>query len=97
MKKENWTFLLGKNKFGLGELFTDYIKILYTTARATVIRNGVTSPHFTLEEGTRQGCPVSPSLFAIFIVLLAAATETIKWKEFRRPNNDIKLFYMQMI
>lgn len=78
LKKENWTFLLGKNKFGLGELSIDWIRILYTAARTTVIRNGVTSPHFTLEEGTRQGGPPPPSLFAIFIELLAVATQTIK-------------------
>ena len=78
----NWTFLFHTlHRFGFGELFIHWIKTLYTSPKATVTTNGITSQSFTLHRGTRQGCPLSPSLFAIFIEPLAAAI---------RYNNNIK-------
>ena len=72
--KVNWTFLFTTlRKFGFGESFIQWITTLYTSPRATITTNGITSPSFTLHQGTRQGCPLSPSLFAIFIEPLAAA------------------------
>ncbi len=73
VSKVNWTFLFSTlHKFGFGESFIHWIKTLYTSPRATVITNRVTSPLFTLHQGTRQGCPLSPSPFAIFKPLAAA-------------------------
>ena len=70
----NWNFLFTTlQKFGFGESFINWIKILYTAPSATVTTNGLTSQSFTLHRGTRQGCPLSPSLFTIFIEPLAAA------------------------
>lgn len=70
----NWKFLFSTlERFGFGESFINWIKILYTSPSATVITNGLTSHIFTLQRGTRQGCPLSPSLFTIFIEPLAAA------------------------
>ncbi len=64
----NWKFLFNTlQNFGFGESFMNWIKILYTSPSATVITNGLISQSFTLHRGTRQGCPLSPSLFAIFI------------------------------
>ena len=78
----NWTFLFSTlHRFGFGESFIHWIKTLYTSPRATVTTNGITSPSFTLHQGTRQGCPLSPSLFAVFIEPLATAI---------RQNNKIK-------
>lgn len=78
----NWTFLLNTlDKFGFGESFIQWIKTLYTSPKATVTTNGITSKTFIFHRGTRQGCPLSPSLFAIFIEPLAAAI---------RHNNAIK-------
>ena len=72
--KVNWTFLFTTlRKFGFGESFIHWVTTLYTSPKATVVTNGITSPSFTLHQGTRQGCPLSPSLFAIFIEPLAAA------------------------
>ncbi|CAJ1048216.1 LINE-1 retrotransposable element ORF2 protein [Xyrichtys novacula] len=70
----NWSFLIHTlHSFGFGESFINWIKTLYTSPTATVITNGQTSQSFTLHRGTRQGCPLSPSLFTIFIEPLAAA------------------------
>lgn len=70
----NWFFLISTlRKFGFEESFIEWIKILYTTPTATVITNGITSPRFTLQRGSRQGCPLSPYLFTLFIEPLAAS------------------------
>ena len=72
--KVNWSFLFTTlRKFGFGESLIHWIRTLYTSPKATIATNGITSPSFTLHQGTRQGCPLSPSLFAIFIEPLAAA------------------------
>lgn len=80
--KVNWQFLFHTlRKFGFGESFVHWIETLYTSPRATVTTNGITSPSFTLHQGTRQGCPLSPLLFALSIEPLASAI---------RNNNNIK-------
>ncbi len=55
------------------ETFINWLKILYNSPIACVRTNAQTSSSFYLKRGTRQGCPLSPSLFAIFIEPLAAA------------------------
>lgn len=78
----NWSFLfITLQKFGFGESFISWIKALYTSPTATITTNGLTLQQFTLHNGTRQGCPLSPSLFAIFLEPLAASI---------RQNNNIK-------
>lgn len=42
-----------------------WIKLLYTLPRASVTTNGKRSKYFQLLRGTRQGCPISPLLFAL--------------------------------
>lgn len=77
----NWTFLFETlPKFGFGESFIHWLKILYHSPMATVFTNGLSSKSFLLHRGTRQGCPLSPSIFALFIEPLAAAI---------RQNNNI--------
>uniref|UniRef100_A0A8C5HQA3 Reverse transcriptase domain-containing protein n=1 Tax=Gouania willdenowi TaxID=441366 RepID=A0A8C5HQA3_GOUWI len=70
----NWSFLLTVlGKFGFGESFIQWISTLYNKPKASVTTNKITSQSFTLQRGTRQGCPLSPLLFAIFVEPLAAA------------------------
>ena len=59
--------------FGFGSYFIYWITILYNTPSASVITNGKISKSFNLNRGTRQGCPLSPLLFALFIEPLASA------------------------
>ena len=49
------------------------IKAIYDKPRANIILNGQKLEAFTLKSGTRQGCPLSPLLFNIVLVILARA------------------------
>ncbi len=60
----------------MGNVFINWVKLLYTSPQAMVMVNGFTSPWFTLGRGTRQGCPLSPLLFSICIEPLAEAIRT---------------------
>lgn len=67
-----WRFMwdvLGK--FGLGEEFINWIKLIYHSPEACVLTNGMRSYPFPLGRGTRQGCPLSPLLFALTLEPLA--------------------------
>lgn len=43
------------------------MRLLYISPQACVQTNDIHSEYFPLERGTRQGCPLSPSLFALAI------------------------------
>ncbi len=62
-------------RFGLGDEFVKWIQTLYRSPQASVLTNGMHSPAFSLNRGTRQGCTLSPLLFALVIEPLA---ETIR-------------------
>uniref|UniRef100_A0A3P9H232 Reverse transcriptase domain-containing protein n=1 Tax=Oryzias latipes TaxID=8090 RepID=A0A3P9H232_ORYLA len=69
-----WDYMLYTLKqFGFSEYFISWIKILYSSPLAAVCTNNNRSPYFSLKRGTRQGCPLSPLLFAIMIEPLAIA------------------------
>ena len=58
-------------KFGFGENFIAWIRLLYKSPLAHVNTNRQYSSYFPLSRGTRQGCPLSPLLFALAIEPLA--------------------------
>lgn len=67
-----WTFLFEViEKFGLGTRFVNAIKTFYTQPTAQVNTNGLLSERFPIQRGRRQGCPLSPLLFTLFIEPLA--------------------------
>lgn len=69
-----WSFLfLLLEKFGLGPNFINIIKTFYSDPVATVNTNGLMSDGFPVRRGCRQGCPLSPLLFILFIQPLAEA------------------------
>lgn len=78
----SWLFLYEVlEKCGFHENFTKAIRTLYCKPTAQVKINGHLSAGITLERGTRQGCPLSPSLFALYIEPLAQyirQTESVK-------------------
>lgn len=68
----NWEFLYKvMGKFGFHQSFIRIIQALYKSPRARIKVNGALSNVFNLQRGTRQGCPLSPSLFALFIEALS--------------------------
>ena len=60
-------------RFGFGEYICKCVKMLYHSPSASVMTNFLTSQPFKLQRGTRQGCPLSPLLFALAIEPLAIA------------------------
>lgn len=68
----SWQYLIQTLKrFKFGPNFIKWIQTPYTNPLASVRVNGCRSERFTLECGCRQGCPLSPLLFAISIEPLA--------------------------
>ena len=69
-----WAYLFyDLNKFGLGDNFIRWVKILNDSPQASILTNGLKSDIFPLYRRTRQGYPLSPPLFAIAIEPLAEA------------------------
>ena len=90
-----WSYLFFTlDRFGLGGDFVKWVKILYTGPLAAVLTNGLRSTNFVVQRGTRQGCPLSPLLFAVAIEPLA---EAIRRDPFMAGLDHIKSPYMQMI
>lgn len=57
--------------FGRGDTFVSWISMAYFNPTASVVINQDRSHPFALKRGTRQGCPLSPLLFALAIEPLA--------------------------
>ncbi len=73
-----WVYLFRVLKeFGFGEGLISWIRLLYVDPQASVSTNSVNSEYFTLSRGTRQGCPLSPLLFAIAIEPLSIMLRTL--------------------
>jgi len=69
-----WHYLFyALRKFVFPDQFIAWIRLLYTSPLACVRTNNNYSEYFSLDRGTRQGCPLSPLLFAIAIEPLAIA------------------------
>lgn len=67
-----WEFLWQVlDKFNFGPKFISWVKLIYRQPSASIRTNGVLSPSFFLGRGTRQGCPLSPGLFALTLEPLA--------------------------
>jgi hypothetical protein len=56
---------------GLAPKMVDLLEDLYTGCGAQVVANGHTSDWFPMASGVRQGCPMSPTLFNVFMDFLA--------------------------
>ncbi len=67
-----WKFMFkALEKFGFGQDFLKWIKILYNEPRCMVKVNGFLSEKFTMQRGIRQGCPISAMLFILCTEFMA--------------------------
>ena len=80
--------------------FLNIIKAIYDKPTANIILNGEKPKAFTLNSGTRQGCPLSPLLFNIVLEVLATAirqTKEIKVIQIGREEVKLSLYSDDMI
>ena len=69
-----WSFLYKTLQFwGFGESVCSWIKTFYNDISSCIINNRNCSDYFKLGRGVRQKVPLSPYLFILVLVLLAAA------------------------
>ena len=69
-----WRFLIHVlESSGFVEGFIKWIQLIYVEPKASVLTNGVLSPFFNISRGTKQGDPLSPLLFIMFLKPLAMA------------------------
>ena len=67
-----WDFIFSTlEKFGFGNDFIQWIKILYNDPKASIKVNGWISKEFQIFRGIRQGCPVSALLFILCTEIIA--------------------------
>ena len=72
-----WPYLFNVlSRFGFGNNFLKWNRILYTNPTASVLTNGTVSKPVILERSTHQGCPLSPMLFILAIEPLTMARRT---------------------
>lgn len=71
-----WSFLFKVlGKMGFGPSFISYIQTIYNDIYSSLLINGNICNPFPLTRGVRQGCPLSPLLYVIFMEPFAAAVQ----------------------
>lgn len=60
-----WPYLFEiLNRFGCGDNFCQWVKLLYNEPYAEIITNGIISKPFKIKRGCRQGCPLSLIIYS---------------------------------
>ena len=81
-------------------IYLNIIKAVYDKPTANISLNGEKLKAFPLKSGTRQGCPLSPLLFNIVLVVLATAIRAekeIKGIQIGKEEIKLSLFADDMI
>ena len=63
-------------KFGFGNYFIDWVKVLLNKNESCVINGGTTSTYFNLQRGARQGDPIAAYLFIITLEMFFIAVRS---------------------
>ena len=87
-------------KVGREETYLNIIKAIYDKPTANVILNGEKLKPFPLRSGTRQGCPLLPLFFNIFVEVFATAIREEKQINGIQPGKEeikLSLFANDMI
>lgn len=89
----SWPFLKPcMHSFDLGEPYINMVMALYSPPTAHNAINGSLSESFTLQQGTRQGCPLSPSLFLLALEpLMQDIKQNLDIKGIRFNDIQVKL------
>uniref|UniRef100_A0AAQ5YHX5 Reverse transcriptase domain-containing protein n=1 Tax=Amphiprion ocellaris TaxID=80972 RepID=A0AAQ5YHX5_AMPOC len=91
-----WPFLWSVlESVGFGIPFINMIKVLYNNPTAVVLTGKTSSPPFPVMRGSRQGCLLSPLLFALSLEPLAQAirsSPTISPISLNGTNHHISLY-----
>ena len=64
--ERNWLMKV-LEAFGFGQEFLQWVRVIYSNLRSSVIINGHISTEFDFERGLKQGCPLSPLLYVLCI------------------------------
>uniref|UniRef100_A0A8C6BFE7 RNA-directed DNA polymerase n=1 Tax=Monodon monoceros TaxID=40151 RepID=A0A8C6BFE7_MONMO len=78
-------------KVGREGTYLNIIKAIYDKPTANIILNGEKLKAFPLRSGRRQGCPLSPLLFNIFLEVLAMAIREEKEIKGIQIGKEVKL------
>ena len=76
---------------GVEGTYLNIVKAIYDKPTANIILNGEKLKAFPLRSGTRQGCPLSPLLFNIFLEVLARAIREEKEIKEIQIRKEVKL------
>lgn len=58
---------------GVGDRLTEWVKVCYRETNTRLLVNGIPGERILIERSVRQGCPLSPLLFALYLELLCRA------------------------
>ena len=81
-------------KFGFGEKFINWIKMIYNGTNSAVKVNGYLSESFSIERGVRQGCPLSALLYVLCAEVLGIeirANKNIVGYKYNNNKNEHKI------
>lgn len=77
-----WRYLFEVlSRFNLGDGFLSLIRLIYKNPTAQILTNRTLSSPFKLCRGTRQGCPLSPLIFALAIEPFKVLDLTLRYMD----------------
>ena len=88
--------LITLQRVGIEGTYLNIIKTIHKKPTAIIILNGEKLKTFPLRSGTRQGCPLSPLLFDIYLEVLAKAIRKEKEIKGIQIGKEVKLSLMDM-